>query len=280
MADADSGVTLAARRKRKLKRKSPKRQQRQQAQAAAQPLPEPIQVETLTSAAKPSEPEKTSLLASAVTSLKSAFLPSKPEVAVGSSEKSAPSSIGGSAAEPLPPETEAALKRIPDRIEDPVGGELDAAEFGSDDLREMIESVDFEEQDVKDLLAELFDYLAEKFKSDHWRLTERQMRLLGGPTSKMANLLWIKFKKLLPDLFEKWLTSIPGFASFALACGIVVVPKVRKQWAITREAKKRNVPIERLAEEVRKKPAAAAAVAINEPGAFGIPEASGMIGGN
>jgi hypothetical protein len=229
---------------------------------------------------KQSDPafEKPSLFAS----LKSAF---PPKVEANPQSKSMDSGNGSDApsSEKLPAETEAQLSKVPDVIGDDAGKGSGEAELTSDDVRSLIESVgDFEEEDVKAVLEETFDWLSEYFGSTHWKLTERQMRIMGRPTTRMVNALWEKLKEILPDILGKWLQSVPGAAAFLMAAGIVVVPKVKRQYTLSQQARKQHVPIQdvadRLADKISKNSEAAAAVIRNQPGAF-VPEATGVIGG-
>lgn len=110
----------------------------------------------------------------------------------------------------------------------------DGSEAG-EAVSELMAMVAFEPQDVQDTLTEFFDWMAERFESDHWKLTERQQRMMGRPTAMMLNSLWGKLQRLLPDILARWCEQTPGATAFILACGIVVVPKVGKQIGISRE---------------------------------------------
>jgi len=90
-------------------------------------------------------------------------------------------------------------------VPDSIGGEADdpggPAELPGDDaIAGLMAMVAFEPQDVQDTLCEFFDWTAERFKSDHWRLTERQARMLGKPTSLLLNSLWARLCLILPDI--------------------------------------------------------------------------------
>ena len=139
--------------------------------------------------------------------------------------------------EPMSPEAERLLNGIPDVIGDVpvegIGGQ--AAPPASDDpIAGLMAAIAFEEEDVRDTLTESFEWLAERFKSDHWKLTERQARMLGKPTAMLLNSLWSKLQTILPDILAKWCEETPGATAFILACGIVVVPKVAQQVSISR----------------------------------------------
>lgn len=131
------------------------------------------------------------------------------------------------------------LAAVPDVIGDgsspaPTGAPGDAGQL-DDPVAALMAQVAFEEQDVKDQLEELFEWLAERFDSEHWKLTERQSRMLGRPTAQVLNSVWAKLCTLLPDIIARWCESTPGATAFIAACGLVVLPKALKQVAISRE---------------------------------------------
>ena len=114
--------------------------------------------------------------------------------------------------------------------------------------------VAFEEQDVKDVLCEFFDWLAVKFENDNWKLTDRQSRMLGKPTALLANSMWVKLQSLVPDIIARWCETTPGAMAFLSACGLIVVPKVFNQIKVSRERKAQK-------QRVREMPSRAAAPA-------------------
>lgn len=114
----------------------------------------------------------------------------------------------------------------------------------ADPVSSLMAMVAFEEDDVRDTLGELFDWLAERFKSEHWRLNERQARMLGKPGTLLANAMWAKLQAYLPDVLGKWCETTPGALAFLTACGIVIGPKVMQQVRISRE-RKAHVPVVR-----------------------------------
>lgn len=166
---------------------------------------------------------------------------------------------------------------MPDVIGAPAGdaaaaGDAPEAELTADDVRELMDSVTFEQQDVQDLLAEFFDWLADKFQSDHWRLTERQMRILGKPTFRLVNVLWQKLEEKLPDVLVAWCAGTPGASAFLLACGIVVGPKIKKQMSLS-SARKKQPAADGQMPSPRKSPTPA------PPGAGPVPAAAGWVTG-
>lgn len=96
-------------------------------------------------------------------------------------------------------------------------------------------SVAFEEQDVQDTLSELFDWIAEFFESDHWKLSERQARMIGRPLAQVLNAVWADLCRVLPGPIARWIENTPGAAKLLIACGLVLVPKAKTQWSISRE---------------------------------------------
>jgi hypothetical protein len=144
------------------------------------------------------------------------------------------------------------LAGIPETIgeaDDP-GGPADVPQ--DDPIAALMAQVAFEPQDVQDALGEFFDWMAERFESDHWKLTERQARMLGRPAAQMANALWVKLQAYIPDILSRWCEETPGATAFILACGIIVVPKVTQQVRISRERAQKARPL--VAEMPKPKP--------------------------
>jgi hypothetical protein len=129
------------------------------------------------------------------------------------------------------------LASVPDVIgDDPAdagSGALGASET-DEAIAALMAQVAFEPQDVQDVVAETFDWLAERFRSDHWKLSERQARMLGRPTAQLLNSLWAKLSNYIPDILARWCEDTPGATAFLLACGMVVGPKVMQQMSISR----------------------------------------------
>ena len=133
------------------------------------------------------------------------------------------------------------LASVPDVIgDDPAaaGGPVQAASETDDAIAQLMAHVAFEPQDVQDVIAETFDWLSERFKSDHWKLTDRQARMLGRPSAQLLNSMWAKLSAYIPDILSRWCEETPGATAFLLACGMVVVPKVMQQVSISRERSK------------------------------------------
>lgn len=197
------------------------------------------------------------------------LFPSQPAAA------SQPESVASSASSgSLSADAQAALDSVPEVIAAPVDAAAEGpeAELTSEDVRELMAQVAFEEQDVRDLLAELFDWLADRFDSDHWKLTERQMRILGGPSFRLANVLWKRLEERLPDILIGWCESTPGAAALIMACGIVVGPKIAKQVRLSRGGKRAQPAQTELDTAMgRKSPAP------QPPGSPHIPVAAGII---
>lgn len=139
----------------------------------------------------------------------------------------------------------------------------------------LMASVAFEEQDVKDALAEIFDWAAEKFESDHWKLTDRQLRIYGRPTAQLANSVWAKLMQMLPDVVAGWCETTPGLTAFIAATGIVVGPKVMVQARINQQRKEAKKGLTS-AEHGKSNPPAK----VETPTGGGVAAASGIIGGN
>ena len=154
-----------------------------------------------------------------------------------------------STTEPLAAESERILDSVPAHIggeaDDP-GGPADTGAHGDDPIAALMSQVTFEPPDVQDQLEEFFGWLAERFESDHWKLTDRQARMLGRPTAQLLDSVWAKLCGILPDVIARWCASTPGATAFLLAAGLVVVPKVAKQITISRSrvSPERPVPVE------------------------------------
>jgi len=215
------------------------------------PLPPPVEIN-----AQPLE-EKSGLL-SGVRNL----LQPKPAVATASPESVdsyAPSSISEGA---ISEESARLLAAVPESIgggpEDALPGAIDGAQGEEDPIAALMAQVAFEPQDVQDVLTEFFDWLAERAESEHWKLTERQGRMLGRPLAQMLNSCWLKLQSFLPDVLGRWCESTPGALAFLMAAGLVIGPKLGKQLAISK-AKRKAVPM------VKDRPAAPAPAAAPLP---------------
>ena len=155
-----------------------------------------------------------------------------------------------STSERLSEESERILDSIPARIggeaDDP-GGPADNGDGGDQDpISALMREVAFDREDVEAVLIELFDSLAERFESDHWRLKDRQVKILGKPTTQLLCSVWAKLCAIMPDVVARWCENTPGAMAFLIAAGIVVVPKARKQMALNRlkVTAKRPVPVQ------------------------------------
>lgn len=135
--------------------------------------------------------------------------------------------------EPLNQEQEEILAQEFPEVEEEDAGSAPSLEQPA----EMNGIVRFREDYVRDVLEESFEWLAEKFQSDHWALTERQSRMLGAPTAQLLSSLWSHVERLIPTLLGRWADSTPGLMDFVLAAGIVIGPKVTMQIALTRSKK-------------------------------------------
>lgn len=129
--------------------------------------------------------------------------------------------------EPLSAEAEAALRDLPGAVGDEP--EADGGEPGEDPAS-LMPSISFSEVKTRKYLVETFDWLAERFDSGHWKLTENQADMLAGPTAELLGGVWTKLSVILPDA----LVSVPGATAFLLAASWVVVPKAAQQMAISK----------------------------------------------
>jgi hypothetical protein len=155
----------------------------------------------------------------------------------------------GSSPEQLSQESERLLQGVPDVIGEDVAGSSGDAAPGDvqdqDPIAALMAQVAFEPQDVQDVLAECFDWLSERFESEHWRLTDRQARMLGRPTAQLLNSLWARLGNYLPDILSRWCEETPGAMAFLMAAGMVVAPKVMQQVSISRERKEKKPMVQK-----------------------------------
>jgi hypothetical protein len=232
-------------RKPRAKKPAANKQRQPRKPRAEKPLPDPVEVNG--QAAEPprlaTQDEGNGGLLEGIGDLFQ--IPQKPR------EKVTPFPVpsnGSSTSEPLTPEAERILRTVPDVIgEDPAlaGEPQSAGVIGDEDpITALMAQVAFEPQDVQDVIAETFDWLAERFESDHWRLTDRQARMLGRPSAQLLNSIWAKLSNYLPDILSRWCESTPGATAFLLAAGMVITPKVMQQVAISRERKATTSPVQ------------------------------------
>ena len=175
-------------------------------------------------------------LSSLVKNLSPQAEPEKPAEAESSASSSADST---STSLPAPLDT-AALNSVPAVVSDPqAGAEVGEGEtISAGEIREMLDDLgDFLEPDVKDVLEEAFDFLAEHFKSDHWKLSERQQRMLARPITRLLNHFWAKLKERIPESLANLAETTPGVAGLIIAVPVVIAPKVVKQVKLSRERK-------------------------------------------
>ena len=139
--------------------------------------------------------------------------------------------------EPLSQEAEHIVADIggaPAGEDEPDGDQLDPAE-----VAEGLARISFDEAYVRDVLEEAYGWMADKFDSDHWALTERQSRMLGGPTTQLLGSVWMHAQRLIPEILARWANSTPGLMDFVLVFGLVTGPKVAKQFAVSRQRRQR-----------------------------------------
>jgi len=144
--------------------------------------------------------------------------------------------------EPLPAESEELLAGIGGGVPAPVGEEEDGTEEPDEGV---FSSIRFEQSNVADVLEEAHAWLAQKFESDHWLLTERQSRMLSGPATELLDSVWVHLQRLLPAILARWAESTPGLMDFVLVLGLIEGPKIAKQFAVSRErrmGKRRPAP--------------------------------------
>lgn len=147
-----------------------------------------------------------------------------------------------SASSSISAEQVAELASVPDTIggEAAAPGEAAAAAPGAGELGEMVEflqSMGIDEDDMQEWLSEGCDFLSEKFDSAHWKLTDRQGRMLAKPYTACANKIWIKLLDWLPDFLSNLAKSSPEAAAMVISSAVVFGPKVAKQFVLSRSRK-------------------------------------------
>jgi hypothetical protein len=189
---------------------------------AAKPLPAPVE-----SSPSPSLP----------------FLQNPQRNQVASSASASSSVSEPKPGQPLSAENERLLHSVPEFI-----GEADSEpkarpgiQFAASDaeaIAGMLPDITFDPAEVQGVLEEMFDWWAEKFDSAHWKLTERQSRMLAKPTAELLSSLYLKIGVLLPGWLMSWCEATPGLMGFLLTSGIVIGPKVAVQFQLSRSRRK------------------------------------------
>lgn len=123
-------------------------------------------------------------------------------------------------------------------VEDPAPSDVPVGASEGAAVADMLPEIAFDPVDVQDVLREGFHWIAERFDSAHWELTETQARMLGKPTAQLLSTLYSR----LPDFLTRWCDSTPGLAGLCVTGAIVIGPKVAQQVAITRERRKSPAP--------------------------------------
>jgi hypothetical protein len=204
------------RKKKKAKAKRPRG-------ASTKPLPPPVPVP-----ATPPDPGPLGMGA--------IFQQNQPE------EESADSFASSSISEPKPGEplgedSERMLRSVPASIDD----DDEVADQGASPAASpaapavLLPSGIFSEDKTRKFLEEAFHWLADRFDSAHWELTENQSDLLAGPCAQLFSSVWAKLIERLPE----WLAGTPGAADLMFAATIVIGPKIAMQMTITRERRAR-----------------------------------------
>jgi hypothetical protein len=207
----------------KRKQKAAKKRKKRRA-PSVKPLPAPVPVEGTETAARP-----------AAVNLEGIFPPNP-------AASELPSDLSSNLTEPRPgeelsPESEAILAGIEGGEADDPGGPADVSPERAM-LSDMMPVIAFEEADVRAVLEESFEWLAEKFDSGHWKLTERQSRMLGKPTAELLSGLYLRLREFLPDVLLNWCDSTPGLMGVLIAGTIVVAPKVKTQVGLSMQKKR------------------------------------------
>lgn len=164
-----------------------------------------------------------------------------------SKDFSMPSAASSASTEgPLSEEAARLLASVPESIgggAEPGAEEPQEGAAGEvDPIAALMAQVVFKPQEVQDQLSEFFDWLAERTASAHWKLTDRQGRMLAGPLTSVLYAMWQKLQVVLPDVLGRWCEETPGAMALLMASGLVIGPKCAKQFALSK-AKRRAVPL-------------------------------------
>jgi len=149
--------------------------------------------------------------------------------------------------QPLNAESERILRGIPESISDapaesdaPDALPISSAQPGAEAIAGLMPEIVFDAEEVQAVLEEAFDWLAQKFDSAHWKLTDRQSRMLGRPTAQLLGSLYAKIGTFLPGVLARWCESTPGAMGFLLASGIVIGPKIATQFQVSRARRQKE----------------------------------------
>jgi hypothetical protein len=142
--------------------------------------------------------------------------------------------------EPLDAGAESILGALPDFIGDETQPDgTSAAHLGDDPgsspmLAPNAPGIQFDPEYVRAVLEESFSWVADRFDSAHWLLTERQSKMLTGPTTQLMGSLWTRVQQLLPEWLARWSSETPGLVDCVFAFSLVLGPKIGQQVAISR----------------------------------------------
>jgi hypothetical protein len=161
--------------------------------------------------------------------------------------------------QPLSAESERLLKSVPEFIGEPESQPdarpgIQFAQSDAEAIAAMLPDITFDPAEVQGVLEEMFDWTAEKFDSAHWKLTERQSRMLAKPTAELLSSLYLKIGAFLPAILMNWCQATPGLMGFMLTSGIVIGPKVAVQFQLSRsrrQAAKNKVGPQRVPAPIR-----------------------------
>jgi hypothetical protein len=155
-----------------------------------------------------------------------------PEGEAGSGPSFVTSSTEPKPGQPLSPEAESILAGI-DAGSSESAKPAASGSSGAVDIAGVIPQIQFKTKTVEKVLREGFEWLANKFGSDHWLLTDNQAEMLGEPTAELLSSLFSK----LPDFLTRWCDTTPGLAGLVVAGVVVIGPKVAAQVALVRVEK-------------------------------------------
>lgn len=143
--------------------------------------------------------------------------------------------------EPLSAEAESLLAGVPANLgsesADPEPGTIGADVIDPEEIAGLIPEIDFDEGEVREVLEEGFEWMAGFFQSEHWKLTDRQAKMLARPTAQLASTLYGRLAAFLPGFLARWCEETPGAAGVILVGAWVIGPKIAKQVVVSRSRK-------------------------------------------
>jgi len=214
-------VRKARPKKKATKTRAPRKPRAQES------LPPPIEINQPKPPAEKPQPE--SGLLSGIESLFTKSQSQEPEA-----ENQVPSGSSSSVTEPLTPEAERILQDIPDVIGDVSATDSQAPVPPAESLALST----FDSYLVGEYLEEGYGFIAKVTNMEHWKLTDRQSKLLAPPLAKVLSSMSDEMTGWLPGFLKNWVERTPGAAGLLIAMVAVNGPKIAQTVTVLRERSK------------------------------------------